>query len=118
IGTVSVGGPSGSGSDGFSFTCYGVPTGDLGALNWNYSALTWHTERDTYDKVVFDDLRFNATLTAMLAYEASEDPTMIPREKVDLSQVANQFGGRGGRGGARTWPVCEKAPRTTKPRLK
>jgi carboxypeptidase Q len=65
--------------------------------------------------VVFDDLKFNATLTAMLAYQASEDPTMIPRDKVDLSAGA----GGGGRGGAaRTWPACQKAPRKTEPRLK
>jgi hypothetical protein len=115
LGPVGVGGPSGSGSDGYSFTCYGVPTGDLGAASWDYGTLTWHTERDTYDKVVFPDLMYNATLTAMLAYEASEDPTMIPHEKADLSQGA--AAGRGGRGGG-AWPTCEKAPRTTKPRLK
>ena len=120
LGTVTVGGPAGGGSDDYSFTCYGVPTSGLGALGWDYGTLTWHTERDTYDKVVFDDLRFNATLTAMLAYEASEDPTMIPHEKIDLAATAAQqpaaFGGRGG--GPRTWPACEKAPRKTQPRLK
>ena len=110
----AAGGPAGGGSDDFSFTCYGVPTSGLGALGWDYGTLTWHTERDTYDKVVFEDLKFNATLTAMLAYQASEDPTMIPRDKVDLAAA-----GGGGRGGAaRTWPVCEKAPRKTEPRLK
>ena len=86
LGTVAVGRPSGSGSDGYSFTCYGIPTGDLGAASWDYSTLTWHTERDTYDKVVFDDLKYNATLTAMLAYEASEDPSMIPHERRILRQ--------------------------------
>ena len=111
------GGPAGGGSDDYSFTCYGVPTSGLGALNWDYGSLTWHTERDTYDKVVFDDLRFNATFTAMMAYLASEDPTMIPHEKIDLTAGAAAPAG-GGRGGARTWPVCEKAPRVTAPRLK
>jgi hypothetical protein len=96
-----------------------VPTSGLGALGWDYGTLTWHTERDTYDKVVFDDLKFNATLTAMLAYEASEDPTMIPHEKIDLTAAAaQQPAGFGGRGGPRTWPACEKAPRKTQPRLK
>ncbi|HET9066140.1 MAG TPA: M20/M25/M40 family metallo-hydrolase [Gemmatimonadales bacterium] len=103
------GGPSGSGSDGYAFTCYGVPTTDLGSSSWDYFSLTWHTERDTYDKVVFPALKYNATLTAMLAYEASEDPTMIPHQKVDLASA----GGR-----TRTWPTCEKAPRSTNPRLK
>jgi len=115
-GMVGVGRPAGGGSDDYSFTCYGIPTSGLGAANWDYGTLTWHTERDTYDKVVFPDLKYNATLTAMLAYEASEDPTMIPHEKADLA--AGAAAGRGGRGGAATWPVCEKAPRTTKPRLK
>jgi carboxypeptidase Q len=109
------GGPAGGGSDDFSFTCYGIPTSGLGALGWDYGTLTWHTERDTYDKVVFDDLKFNATFTAMIAYLASEDPTMIPHEKIDMSQpAAGAGGGRGGRGG---WPQCEKAPRVTKARL-
>ncbi|HEY4319903.1 MAG TPA: M20/M25/M40 family metallo-hydrolase [Gemmatimonadales bacterium] len=117
-GTIGVGRPSGSGSDGYSFTCYGVPTGDLGAASWDYGTLTWHTERDTYDKVVFPDLMYNATLTAMLVYEASEDPSMIPHEKVDLAQNPAAAAGRGGRGGGGAWPTCEKAPRVTKPRLK
>ncbi len=105
------GGPSGGGSDGYAFTCYGVPTTDLGSENWDYFSLTWHTERDTYDKVVFPALQYNATLTAMLVYEASEDPTMIPHQKIDLTAAA--AGGR-----TRTWPTCEKAPRSTNPRLK
>ena len=88
-------------------------------------------QRDTPDKIVYDDLKANATLTAMLAYLASEDPTMITRERVDLAAAAarlaaqapppNAAGNR--RGGFRfrvptTWPPCTKAPRTTKPRLK
>lgn len=105
------GGPSGSGSDGYAFTCYGVPTTDLGSESWDYFSLTWHTERDTYDKVVFPALQYNATLTAMLAYEASEDPTLMAHQKVDLA--AGATGGR-----TRTWPTCEKAPRSTDPRLK
>jgi hypothetical protein len=124
--------PAGGGSDDFSFACHDTPAVGLGALPWDYSNYTWHTNRDTYDKVVFDDLKSNATLTAMLAYLASEDPTKITREKVDLAAEAARLqaqrpatsnapngAGRGGRGfGPRTWPICEKAPRTTNPRLK
>ena len=128
-----VGFPAGGGSDDFSFGCAGLPAFGLGALGWNYGNETWHTGRDTYDKVVFDDLRGNATLTAMLAYLASEDPTLIDRSRADLAKVAeemqtrmaassngNSANGRGGRGYRfpTTWPECEKAPRSTKPRLK
>jgi Zn-dependent M28 family amino/carboxypeptidase len=123
--------PAGGGSDDFSFACYGTPAIGLGALSWNYGNVTWHTNRDTYDKVIFDDLKSNATLTAMLVYLASEDPTKITRERVDLAALAAQRAaqapaagagaGRGGRGfgrGPTTWPECEKAPRSTSPRLK
>jgi len=114
--------PAGGGSDDFSFACYGTPAIGLGSLSWNYSNYTWHTNRDTYDKIVFDDLKFNATLTAMLAYLASEDPTMITRERVDLAAAATQAppttSGRGNRGRPTTWPECVKAPRQTAPRLK
>jgi carboxypeptidase Q len=121
--------PSGGGSDDASFACYGAPAFGLGALPWDYFNYTWHTNRDTYDKIVFDDLKSNATLTAMLAYLASEDPTTITRERVDLAALAaaraaqappaaNAAGGGRGRGGPTTWPTCTKAPRVTEPRLK
>jgi carboxypeptidase Q len=117
---VLSGRPAGGGSDDFSFGCHGLPAFGLGALSWDYGTTTWHTERDTYDKVVFDDLRYNATLTAMLVYMASEDPTRIPLDRVDLAAEAARFGGRGGGrfGGGAAWPTCEMAPRSTNPRLK
>jgi hypothetical protein len=122
-----VGTPSGGGSDNSSFSCHGLPGFGLGGQNWNYGNYTWHTQRDTYDKIVFDDLKFNASITAMLAYLASEDKTMITRERVDLMALAQQraaeqsaAGGQGGRGGQpqmMTWPTCNMAPRMTNPRL-
>ena len=42
---------------------------------------TWHTNRDTFDKIVLDDLKNNATLTAMLVYLASEDPETLSRDE-------------------------------------
>ena len=39
---------------------------------------------DTYDKIVFDDVRNNALLTAILTYMASEDPEKTSREKAVL----------------------------------
>jgi hypothetical protein len=131
---VAPGGPAGGGSDDYSFTCYGAPTFGLGALSWDYNNVTWHTERDTYDKVVFDDLKSNATLTAMLAYLASEDATHVAPINPDSARAAMQVvldsiarvgggtpaatAGRGrGFGGPRLWPKCETVPRKTNPRL-
>ncbi|MEX2088400.1 MAG: peptidase M28, partial [Bacteroidota bacterium] len=53
----------------------------LSSLNWDYFSYTWHTTRDTYDKLVFDDLKNNVILAASLAYLASEDPEFIPRDR-------------------------------------
>jgi carboxypeptidase Q len=92
------------GTDGAVFACFGTPSIGMGAVSWNYNSYTWHTNRDTYDKVVFDDLKHNATLAAMLAYLASEDPEFISRVKSPGTWPAN-------------WPAnCGKAPKVTRPR--
>ncbi len=77
--------PGTGGSDFASFVMAGSPAFSLSSLSWDYSTMTWHTNRDTYDKIVFDDLMNNALLTAILAYAASEDPEKASREKVVLS---------------------------------
>ena len=96
------GSPGGGGSDYASFICAGAPAFSLSSLNWNYSADTWHTNRDTFDKLVFDDLKNNATLTAMLAYLASEDPARVPRDR----RVMPMRGGQ-----PQPWPTCQDAMR-------
>jgi hypothetical protein len=100
---VPTGNPGGT--DGAVFACFGMPSFGMGAVNWNYSSYTWHTNRDTYDKVVMDDLRHNATLAAMLVYLASEDPDFIKRDRSPGTWPEG-------------WPAnCGHVPRSTKPRL-
>lgn len=108
------GAPSSGGTDNASFVCLGAPGFGLGAANWDYGPYTWHTNRDTFDKIVFDDLKNNATFVAMLAYLASEDPARVSRERrgfdvgnsPSVAGRGGRFGGRGGRGGPATWPTC------------
>ena len=73
--------PGGGGSDYASFLAAGAPAFSLSSLSWSYWNYTWHTNRDTYDKIVFDDVRNNAILTAILTYMASEDPERTSRVK-------------------------------------
>lgn len=73
--------PSGGGSDHSSFVSVGAPAFSLSSLSWDYGTYTWHTNIDTYDKIVFDDVRNNAILTAILTYMASEDPEKTSRER-------------------------------------
>ncbi|MEJ7821457.1 MAG: M20/M25/M40 family metallo-hydrolase [Chitinophagaceae bacterium] len=96
--------PSGGGSDHASFVAAGVPAFSLSSLSWLYGSYTWHTNRDTYDKIVFDDVRSNVILTAVLAYMASEDPNRTSREKVVLP-VNPRTGAPG------TWPSQTKPTR-------
>jgi len=79
IETTFPGTPARGGSDYASFQAAGAPGFSLSSLNWSYWNYTWHTNRDTYDKIVFDDLRDNVILTAILAYMASEDPETTSR---------------------------------------
>ncbi len=116
IRTSFPGTPASGGSDNASFVAAGAPGFSLGALGWSYFDYTWHTNRDTYDKIVFDDLRNNAILTAILVYMASEDPKFMPHDKADLTQTPAGGGGGGGRGngggrGPATWPPPVKAIR-------
>ncbi|HET6763266.1 MAG TPA: M20/M25/M40 family metallo-hydrolase [Longimicrobiaceae bacterium] len=66
-------------SDHGSFTCRGAPAFNLVSGDWDYRAYTWHTDRDTYDKLSIADLRANAALLAGLAYAAAQDPHRTPR---------------------------------------
>jgi len=84
IKTTFPGSPGGGGSDHASFIGVGAPGFSLGALNWSYFNYTWHTNRDTYDKIIFDDVKNNAILTAILLYMAYADNATFPRDKADL----------------------------------
>ncbi|WP_299210722.1 M20/M25/M40 family metallo-hydrolase [uncultured Dokdonia sp.] len=81
IETTFPGAPARGGSDYASFQAAGAPAFSLSSLNWSYWNYTWHTNRDTYDKIIFDDVRNNVILTAILTYMASEDPEKTSRVK-------------------------------------
>ena len=55
---------------------------------------------ESVDKLVFDDLRNNATLAAMLAYQASEDPGRVGTEQRQLPE-------------GQSWPACRPARRNS-----
>jgi carboxypeptidase Q len=91
--------PSAGSSDHAAFICSGAPAFHLTSVDWGYGLYTWHTNRDTYDKIVFEELRSNAVLIAMLVYLASEDPQRLPRERREMPL--------GPQGEPQQWPVCQ-----------
>lgn len=84
IETTFPGSPARGGSDNASFVAAGAPAFSLSSLSWSYWNYTWHTNRDTYDKIVWDDVQSNVILTAVLAYMASEDPEKSSWEQIKL----------------------------------
>ena len=92
IKTTYPGYPGGGGSDHASFIAAGAPAFMLGSLNWSYFNYTWHTNRDTYDKIVFDDLKSNVATIAILTYMASEDPekTSAVRIKMPMNERSGE----------------------------
>lgn len=102
--TTFPGSPGAGGSDFASFVAAGAPGFSLSSTSWSYGNYTWHTNRDTYDKIVWDDVRSNAILTAILVYMASEDPKKTSTEKsvMPVSQRTGQ---------PMAWPEVRKATR-------
>lgn len=98
------GSPGGGGSDYASFVAAGAPGFSLSSTSWSYWNYTWHTNLDTYDKIVFDDVRSNAILTAILVYKACEDAEKTSREKSVLGISPRS-------GMQMNWPTPRKATR-------
>jgi len=106
------GSPSSGGSDHASFVCAGIPgfsfsVGEgrredlpMGTNRWDTQLYTWHTNRDTYDKIIFEDLRDDAVMTAMLVYLASEDRESMPRDRRVMADGAE-------------WPECQSPARSS-----
>ena len=106
------GSPESGGTDHAAFVCAGVPafsfhvgagrSGDLpmGTNRWDTSIYTWHTNRDSFDKIVLEDLRDDAVMTAMLVYLASEDPESMPRDRRVMADGAE-------------WPECRSPARSS-----
>jgi hypothetical protein len=121
------GSPGSGGTDSSSFICAGAPAFGLSSISWAYNPVTHHTNVDTYDKIVLEEVKNNATLTAMLVYLAAEEPTKMPRDRRTLGSRGGggrRGGGGGGRGGgaaetppqaeaqpAIQWPSCQEAQR-------
>lgn len=102
-----VGPPGTGGSDHSSFQCAKAPIIGVGGVGWDYGNLTWHTNRDTYDKIVMPDLRYNASLIALLTYEADRDPVFLAHTVLDSTTNAQT------KVKTAISYTCPKAPRLT-----
>jgi len=105
IKTSFPGTPGAGGSDFASFVAAGALGYSLSSTSWDYGTYTWHTNRDSYDKLVFDEIRSNVILAAIMVYMASEDPEKTSTEKATDLPVNERTGKPS------TWPIQTKSNR-------
>lgn len=96
--------PGKGGSDYAAFLPYDIPAFFLLGNSWDYGTYTWHTQLDTYDKIVFDDMKLNAETIAILVYLACEEPEMFSRRRAALPLDLKS-------GKRSEWPKAEEANR-------
>lgn len=104
IETTFPGNPSSGGSDHASFIAYGAPAFMMGSHSWGYGGYTWHTNRDSYDKIVFDDIEYNTILAASLVYMADQEAELVNRDRRAMPLDKD--------GNTTTWPEPRKAERS------
>ncbi|MFL6277297.1 MAG: M20/M25/M40 family metallo-hydrolase [Blastocatellia bacterium] len=67
------------GSDNTSFSQAGLPGVGMGQDPIEYFNVTWHTNLDTYERIIEDDAKTSATVIAAAVYQLAMRDEMLPR---------------------------------------
>lgn len=67
------------GSDNTSFSNAGMPGIGMGQDPIEYNSNTWHTNLDTYERIVEDDVKKNAMVVAWSVYQLATRDDLLPR---------------------------------------
>jgi Zn-dependent M28 family amino/carboxypeptidase len=94
-GATSTSSRTGGGTDSASFQNAGLPGIGLSQDPIEYNSHTWHTNLDTYERIVWEDVKKSAVAIASAVYHVAMRDEMLPRFPPDQMPAA---GGRG-RGG-------------------
>lgn len=84
FGVVTVNPGDTGGTDHLNFDRAGVPGFQFVQDPIEYSIRTHHTDVDTFERLVEDDLRHNAVIVAALAYHLAMRDEMLPRKPVSV----------------------------------
>ena len=82
------------GTDSTSFNHAGLPGIGFGQDSIDYNPHTHHTNLDTYERIIEDDVKTSATVIAAVLYELAMRDAMVPRFTADKMPPLPQ--GRGG----------------------
>jgi carboxypeptidase Q len=73
------------GSDNTSFSQAGLPGIGMGQDPIEYNSHTWHTNLDTYERILEDDVKKDAMVVAWAVYQLAMRDEMLPRfSKADM----------------------------------
>lgn len=67
------------GSDNTSFNHAGLPGIGMGQDPIEYNSHTWHTNLDTYERILEDDVKKNAMVVAWAVYQLAMRDSLLPR---------------------------------------
>jgi carboxypeptidase Q len=87
------------GTDSTSFNEAGLPGIGLSQDPIEYQTYTWHTNLDTYERIIPDDVKKSATSIASALYHLAMRDEMLPRFSKETMPAPPPPPGQGGRGG-------------------
>ncbi|WP_410220345.1 M28 family metallopeptidase [Pedobacter sp.] len=86
--TITIGNTGGT--DHLAFDAVGLPGFQFIQDPMDYNTRTHHSNQDTYDRLVEDDLKKSATIVASFVYHTSERAQKIPRKEMPKPAPARQ----------------------------
>ena len=98
MGAVATRGRVAGGTDSASFNEAGLPGIGLGQDPIEYGSYTWHTNLDTYERILEEDVKKSAIAIAAAVYHLAMREQMLPRFTTETMPPPPTPGGRGGRG--------------------
>jgi carboxypeptidase Q len=106
------------GSDHTSFNQAGLPGIGLGQDPIEYNSHTWHTNLDTYERILEDDVKKDAMVVAWAVYQLANSDTMLPRfAKSDMPpKPPEETSSQPETPAVRTGGQVKPRPKTTRPR--
>jgi carboxypeptidase Q len=107
------------GSDNTSFSQAGLPGIGMGQDSIEYGTHTWHTNLDTYERILEDDVKKDAMVVAWAVYQLAMRDDLLPRySKADMPpKPAEETRSQPAKPAVRTDAQTKKPPaETTNPR--
>ncbi|MDA9554708.1 M20/M25/M40 family metallo-hydrolase [Pelobium sp.] len=86
LGAKTVTGRNTGGTDHLSFDAVGIPGFQFIQDGLEYGTRTHHTNQDTYDRLIEDDLKQAATIVASFVMNTSERAEKLPRKELPKAQ--------------------------------